>query len=99
MNSTVLWYATRASGIMALVLLTMTMILGLMTAEWAKAKNWPGFLQQGFHRRLSIIAVIFLALHVLTSVLDTYVHIGWLAVVVPRVALFSFLGRHRHDRA
>jgi sulfoxide reductase heme-binding subunit YedZ len=82
-NSTALWYTTRASGIMALVLLTMTMILGLMTAGRAKARNWPGFLQQELHRRLSIIAVIFLALHVLTSVLDTYVHIGWLAVVVP----------------
>jgi sulfoxide reductase heme-binding subunit YedZ len=29
------------------------------------------------------MAVVFLAIHVLTSVLDTYVHIGWLAVIVP----------------
>ena len=83
MSSTALWYATRASGIMVLVLLTLTMILGLVTAGRAKGRNWPGFVQQELHRRLSIMAVIFLAIHVLTSILDTYVHIGWLAVVIP----------------
>jgi methionine sulfoxide reductase heme-binding subunit len=83
MSSTALWYATRATGIMALVLLTLTMVLGLLTANRAKGRNWPGFVQQEMHRRVSIMAVVFLGLHVLTSVLDTYVHIGWLAVVVP----------------
>jgi sulfoxide reductase heme-binding subunit YedZ len=82
-SSTALWYATRASGIVTLVLLTLTMILGLLTTGRARSHNWPGFVEQELHRRLSIMAVIFLALHVLTSVLDTYVHIGWLAVVVP----------------
>jgi DMSO/TMAO reductase YedYZ heme-binding membrane subunit len=68
---------------MALILLTLTMVLGLVTTTRARARNWPGFAQQGFHRRLSMIAVAFLAIHVLTSVLDTYVNIGWVAVVVP----------------
>jgi methionine sulfoxide reductase heme-binding subunit len=82
-SSTVLWYATRASGLMALALLTLTMVLGLVTTTRARARNWPGFAQQELHRRLSMIAVVFLGVHVLTSVLDTYVHIGWIAVVVP----------------
>jgi sulfoxide reductase heme-binding subunit YedZ len=83
MNSTALWYATRASGIMTLLLLTLTMVLGLATTGRAKSRNWPGFVQQELHRRLSILAVVFLAFHVLTSILDTYVHIGWLAIVIP----------------
>lgn len=82
-SSTVLWYATRASGLTALILLTLTMVLGLVTTTRARARNWPGFAQQELHRRLSMIAVVFLGVHVLTSVLDTYVHIGWAAVVVP----------------
>jgi DMSO/TMAO reductase YedYZ heme-binding membrane subunit len=82
-NSTTLWYATRASGIMALVLLTASMVLGLLTTGRARARNWPGFAQQEIHRRISMIAMVFLALHVLTSVLDTYVSIGWAAIVVP----------------
>jgi DMSO/TMAO reductase YedYZ heme-binding membrane subunit len=68
---------------MALILLTLTMVLGLATTTRTRARNWPGFAQQEFHRRLSMIAVVFVAIHVLTSVLDTYVNIGWAAVVVP----------------
>jgi methionine sulfoxide reductase heme-binding subunit len=82
-NSTFLWYTTRASGIVTLVLLTVTMVLGLTTTSRARSRNWPGFAQQEIHRRISILAVVFLAIHVLTSVLDTYVHIGWFAIVVP----------------
>ena len=83
MSSTVLWYATRATGLMALVLLTGTTVLGVLTANRFTARAWPGFAQQDLHRRVSLIAMVFLAGHVVTSVLDTYVHIGWAAVVVP----------------
>jgi predicted ferric reductase len=88
-NSTALWYATRASGLMALVLLTVTMVLGLSTTSRARARNWPGFAQQEMHRRISILTVVFLGIHVLTSVLDTYVHIGWAAVVLPFTSAYS----------
>ena len=83
MNSTALWYTTRASGIVALVLLTATMVLGLATTNRARARNWPGYAQQEIHRRLSIIAVVLVGIHVLTSVLDTYVDISWAAILVP----------------
>lgn len=89
MNSTFLWYATRASGIVTLILLTLTMVLGLATTTRARARNWPGFAQQEIHRRVSMMAVVFLALHVVTSILDTYVHIGWFAVVVPFASSYS----------
>ena len=89
MNSTYLWYATRASGLVTLILLTLTMVLGLMTTSRSRARNWPGFAQQEMHRRLSIMAVVFLAIHVLTSILDTYVHIGWFAVFVPFTSPYS----------
>jgi methionine sulfoxide reductase heme-binding subunit len=82
-SSPVLWYATRATGLVALVLLSLTMVLGIMTANRVGARWWPRFAQQDLHRRVSMVAVVFLAAHVLTSVVDTYVHIGWAAVVVP----------------
>jgi predicted ferric reductase len=88
-NSTYLWYATRASGIVALVLLTLTMVLGLVTTSRPRARNWPGFAQQELHRRISILAVVFLAVHVVTSILDTYVHIGWFAIAVPFASPYS----------
>jgi sulfoxide reductase heme-binding subunit YedZ len=83
MSSTWLWYATRATGIVALVLLTGSMVLGIGTSARFRTRNWPGFAQQELHRRVALISVVFLALHVATSVLDTYVHIGWIATVIP----------------
>jgi sulfoxide reductase heme-binding subunit YedZ len=89
MNSTALWYATRATGLMALVLLTLTMVFGLTTTTRARARNWPGFAQQEMHRRISILSVVFLGLHVLTSVMDTFVNISWAAVVIPFISKYQ----------
>ncbi len=83
MSSPVLWYATRATGLVALVLLTATTLLGILTANRAATVRWPGFSVQDLHRRLSVITMGFLACHIVTSVLDAYVHIGWAAIVVP----------------
>jgi sulfoxide reductase heme-binding subunit YedZ len=83
MSSTAFWYITRASGIVSLVLLTLTMLLGLATTNRVRARNWPGYAQQELHRRISMIALVVVGLHVLTSVLDSFVDISWFAVVVP----------------
>lgn len=91
MSSTSLWYATRASGLTAMVLLTLTMVLGITTTTRARARGWPGFAQQELHRRISMIAVVFLGIHVLTSVLDTYVSIGWAAIVIPFTSSYGRL--------
>ncbi|HYA67727.1 MAG TPA: hypothetical protein VED63_03250, partial [Acidimicrobiales bacterium] len=83
MSSPVLWYATRATGLVALVLLTVTTVFGVLTATRFATERWPGFAQQDLHRRASLLSVVFLGGHVLTSVMDSYVHVGWAAVVVP----------------
>ena len=82
-SSTTLWYTTRATGIVALVLLTVTMVLGILTAGRARSRSWPAFAQADLHKRVSLLAMVFLAIHVLTAVLDTYVHVGWPSIVVP----------------
>jgi sulfoxide reductase heme-binding subunit YedZ len=82
-SSTSLWYATRATGIVSLVLLTMTVVFGIVTAGRAKSRSWPAFAQADLHKRVSVIALVVLGIHVLTSVLDTYVHLGWMSIVVP----------------
>ncbi len=81
--TTTIWYTMRATGVVALVLLTGTMVLGILTAGRAKTRSWPAFAQADLHKRVSLLAMVFLALHVLTAVVDTYVSVGWLSVVVP----------------
>lgn len=83
MTSPVLWYATRATGLVALVLLTGTVVLGTLTGTRFSTRSWPGFAQQALHRSVSLLSVVFVACHILTSVLDAYVHIGWAGIVVP----------------
>jgi methionine sulfoxide reductase heme-binding subunit len=82
-SSTTLWYATRATGIVALVLLTITMVFGILTAGRVRSQAWPAVAQSELHKRVSLLAMVFVALHVLTAVLDTYVHLGWASIVVP----------------
>jgi sulfoxide reductase heme-binding subunit YedZ len=89
MSSTLLWYATRASGVVTLALLTLSMVLGLLTTGRYRMRNWPGFAQQELHRRISMLALVLLCVHVATSVLDTYVHINWIAVIIPFTSNYS----------
>jgi len=78
-----LWFVSRGSGLVLLVLLMAVMMLGAATrAGWAP-RRWPRFVVAELHRTLSLFAVALLALHVLTAILDRYVTIGWAATVVP----------------
>ena len=78
-----LWYLTRSTGIVAFVLLTATVVMGIAAnGDWARPR-WPRFITQGLHRNLSLLAVVFVFLHVMTTVVDGYVPIGWVDAVVP----------------
>ena len=91
-SSPVLWYATRATGLVALVLLTCHDSCSASSPPTAvSSPRWPGFALQDLHRRVSVIAMVFLAGHILTSVIDTYVHIGWAAIVVPFASSYKRL--------
>lgn len=84
-----LWYATRAAGLVTIVLLTATMVLGILNAGRFAAKRWPRFVVQGLHRNLSLLALGFLALHVGTTVIDTYTSIGLPDAFVPFLSSYK----------
>jgi DMSO/TMAO reductase YedYZ heme-binding membrane subunit len=71
-----LWYLTRSTGIVALVLLTATVVLGVVASVGWTSERWPRFLSQTLHRDLSLLCVSFVAVHVITTVSDGYVPIG-----------------------
>jgi methionine sulfoxide reductase heme-binding subunit len=71
-----LWYLTRATGIVALVLLTGAVVLGVIASVGWTTERWPRFLSQTVHRDLSLLCVSFVAVHVVTTVSDGYVPIG-----------------------
>ncbi len=82
-QSTALWYASRATGVVLLVLLTAVVLLGILVNRQGRLPGLPRFAVTGLHRSISLLAVAFLAVHVITAVGDKYVTIQLIAVVVP----------------
>ena len=78
-----LWYATRAAGLITLLALTASVVLGTLTAGRFARRNWPRFVVQGLHSNLALLALGFLTLHVGTTVIDTYTSIGLQSAFVP----------------
>ncbi|HWE59412.1 MAG TPA: ferric reductase-like transmembrane domain-containing protein [Solirubrobacteraceae bacterium] len=82
-SSTAFWYLTRASGVVSLLLLTLVVALGVADVARVSSPYWPRFLTDGVHRRASMLALVFLAIHIVTSVLDTYAPISLLDAFIP----------------
>ena len=68
---------------MSLILLTGAVLIGLLTVSRWSARRWPRFVIEGLHRNFSLLATIFLVVHIASSVLDSYVSITWMNAVVP----------------
>jgi methionine sulfoxide reductase heme-binding subunit len=78
-----LWYATRATGLVTMLLLTASVLLGILTTGRFAGGSWPRFLTVGLHRNLALLTVTFLALHVGTTVVDQFVSIPLTAAFLP----------------
>ncbi len=83
-----LWYLTRGSGVVTLVLLTLTICLGIATSVRWRTHRLPRFVVAGLHRNLTLLAVAFLAVHVVTTVADSYTPIGLKDAFVPFVSAY-----------
>ena len=88
-GSTALWYASRATGIVSLLLLSLVVIIGILVNRQRRLPGLPSFAVTGLHRSLSLLAVLFIAVHVATAVIDPYVSIGLAAVVIPFVSAYE----------
>ena len=88
-NSQALWYMTRGFGLIDLVLLTATMVMGLTQVVRYARPGWPRFVVSALHKNISLLAVVFLAVHVVTAVLDTFAPISIASVFIP------FVGKYR----
>ena len=86
-GTTAFWYASRATGVVALLLLTAVLVLGILVNRQGRLPGLPRFAVTSLHRNISLLAVAFIAVHVLTAVLDTYVNIPILASVVPALTV------------
>jgi methionine sulfoxide reductase heme-binding subunit len=70
-------------GAVTLILLTAVVVLGVLSALRVQSPSWPRFLTTGLHRNLALMTLVFLALHIVTSVVDPFTHLGWAAAFIP----------------
>ena len=82
-GSSALWYASRATGIVTLVLFTAVLVLGMLVTRQVRLPGLPGFAVTGLHRNLSLLGLALIVLHVLTAVLDGYVAIPLTSALIP----------------
>jgi methionine sulfoxide reductase heme-binding subunit len=80
------WYLARGTGAVALVLLTAVVVLGILGSVRFTAPRWPRFAVDAVHRDLSLLVIVVLAIHVITSVLDGFAPITLLDGVLPFVS-------------
>lgn len=77
------WYLTRGTGTVALILLTLSVALGVANVRRVRTDNVPRFVLDAVHRNVSLLAMTFLLIHIVTSLLDGFAPISLLDVVIP----------------
>jgi sulfoxide reductase heme-binding subunit YedZ len=90
------WYAARAAGVAAYVLLTVVLCLGMTMARGRSIRRWPRFALEDVHRFGGLLVGTFVLIHVVTIAIDAYLPFSVAAMVVPFTAsyrpLFTALG-------
>ena len=88
-SSTALWYASRATGIVALLMLTGVVVLGVAVRRQSRLPGLPRFGVIGLHRSVSLLSAAFLVIHVVTAVADPYVTLRLTDAVLPFLASYK----------
>ncbi len=86
-----LWYTTRATGIVAMLLFTAVVALGTLVANRVGGTFIGRFEINEVHRSLSMVAVVFLVIHIVTTVLDSFVSTGLISAVIPMTSTYKRL--------
>src|ERR1035441_9200200 len=78
-----MWYATRASGYTALILLSASVVLGVLTSSRESRRDWPRFVVQSLHPNGALLVIQFL-----TSIIDPFARLSFLDAFVPFIASY-----------
>jgi methionine sulfoxide reductase heme-binding subunit len=88
-QGTALWFASRATGVVSLLLLSLVVILGIGVNRKGRLPGLPSFAVTGLHRSISLLSVVFIAVHVITAIADPYVTIRLVAVFIPFTSAYQ----------
>jgi len=78
-----MWYATRAAAVSAYILLTLTVVMGLARSLTHAARVRVSWLVEENHQILAVIMAVFVALHLLTLLLDPLIPFSVINLILP----------------
>src|SRR5262249_44132846 len=83
-----LWYVRRGTGLVALGLLSLTLLGGILVRGGVAPARTPRFVMWGLHRNVALLSLVFLAVHITSVVADSYVPINLADAFVPFVSAY-----------
>jgi sulfoxide reductase heme-binding subunit YedZ len=83
------WYLIRATGTVSLLLLTLVVALGVATSTRYRPRGLPLFVTTTVHRNASLLVVAFLAVHVVSVLVDPHAEVQPTAVPLPFTSHWS----------
>jgi predicted ferric reductase len=83
------WFVSRASGVLAYLLLTLSVLWGLMQSGAILRPIIPPVLALGMHNFLSWAALIMVALHALILLGDGFIKMGLVHLFIPFIAPYQ----------
>lgn len=83
------WALGRGTGVVALVLFTLSVLLGILTRSGRPLFTVPRFSITLIHRNVSVLATVFIFIHMLALLADSYAQLTIVDLVFP------FLGAYR----
>lgn len=86
--SSTTWYAARAGGVVAYLLISASVLAGILLAGKRRVPGLPRFAVEDVHRFLGILAGAFIAIHVGSIALDSIVPFSLTQLVVPFTASY-----------
>ena len=84
--SAVTWDTARAGGFAAYALLTLAVVIGLILRNRLSSERWPRVISYELHGYVSLLALVFLSIHVLAVAVDPFTHFGLGELIVPFVS-------------
>ena len=87
-SSPIDWYAARAGGVVAYVLLTSAVVLGLTMTSRRRLERWPRLAIEDVHRFIGQLAGVFIALHIVTIAIDSYLPFSLSSLIVPFTSIY-----------
>ncbi len=87
-SATMYWYISRGAGFTVFILLTIAVSLGILLSLKWRTDAWPRFITVELHPFVQLVAGIFLLIHIVSVLLDTFIQFSLAGILIPLVSTY-----------